>query len=212
MRYVHSMLAYVAPWVHQGIGCSGVPNFDQIEEMKDRATERIDGAIVANWQLHGVITRGDIEEAIRQAAHVVDQQNAENPGHRPLADTPEKQANLLHDPAAQAVLQIIEDAQTSPAAYVEPGHLPKPQNGKKRRGVRPLKKALDTARARCYDARNLPKDGRNVLHCYSALAFSRYVAGRNELRPYGAGVFRGRSHQYPAGPRGYPELFGRRRG
>ena len=55
LRYAHSMVAYVEPWVRRGIGCSGVPNFDQIEEMKDRATERIDGAILANWRLHGVI-------------------------------------------------------------------------------------------------------------------------------------------------------------
>ena len=120
LRYVHSMMAYVAPWVHQGIGCTGVPNFDQIEEMKDRATERIDSAIIANWKLHDVITQEDIEGAVRETARIVDEQNAENPAHRPMTDTEEKRNNLLNDPAVLAVLQIIGEALSSASAYVEP--------------------------------------------------------------------------------------------
>ncbi len=114
------MVAYVEPWVHRGIGCSGVPNFDQIEEMKDRATERIDGAIIANWKLHGVVNQQEIEDAVRKAAEVVDQQNAEQPGYVPMADTQEKRDALLEEPAITAVLQIIDDAISSPSAYVEP--------------------------------------------------------------------------------------------
>ena len=120
LRYTHSMLAYVEPWVHRGIGCSGVPNFDQVEEMKDRATERIDGAIIANWKLHGVVTQQDIEDAIRRAAEIVDEQNVANSDYVPLVDTPEKRANVLQDPAVAAVLQIIDEALSSPSAYVEP--------------------------------------------------------------------------------------------
>ena len=120
LRYVHSMMAYVAPWVHRGIGCSGVPNFDQIEEMKDRATERIDGALIANWKLHGVITQEDIEDAVRDTARIVDEQNAGNPGHWAMTDTQEKRENLLKDPAVMAVLKIIEEALSSTGAYVEP--------------------------------------------------------------------------------------------
>ena len=44
--HVHSMVAYAEPWVNRGIGCSGVLNFDRVEEMKDRATERIDSAVL----------------------------------------------------------------------------------------------------------------------------------------------------------------------
>ena len=120
LRYTHSMLAYVEPWVHRGIGCSGVPNFDQVEEMKDRATERIDGAIIANWKLHGVVIQQDIEDALRRAAEIVDEQNAGNPDYVPLIDTPEKRANVLADPAVSAVLQIVDEALSSPSAYVEP--------------------------------------------------------------------------------------------
>ena len=120
LRYAHSMLAYVEPWVHRGIGCSGVPNFDQIEEMKDRATERIDGAIIANWKLHGVVSQQDIEESLRKAAEVVDEQNASLPGYVALMDTAAKRANVLNDPAIAAVLQIIDEALSSSSAYVEP--------------------------------------------------------------------------------------------
>ena len=120
LRYAHSMVAYVEPWVRRGIGCSGVPNFDQIEEMKDRATERIDGAILANWRLHGVIDQSDVERAIMGAAEVVDHQSAGTAGYEPLADTPEKRDALLSNPAIVAVLEIIDDALSSPSAYVEP--------------------------------------------------------------------------------------------
>ena len=120
LRYAHSMVAYVEPWVRRGIGCSGVPNFDQIEEMKDRATERIDGAILANWRLHGVIDQSELEQAILGAAEVVDRQSAGLAEYEPLADTPEKRAALLTNPAIVAVLEIIDDALSSPSAYVEP--------------------------------------------------------------------------------------------
>ena len=120
LRYAHSMVAYVEPWVSRGVGCSGVPNFDKIEEMKDRATERIDGAIIANWKLHGVVSQQEIEDAVKKAAEVVDQQNSAQPGYVPITDTQEKRDGLLQEPAIVAVLQIIDEALTSPSAYVEP--------------------------------------------------------------------------------------------
>ncbi len=120
LRYAHSMVAYVEPWVRRGVGCSGVPNFDGIEEMKDRATERIDGAILANWRLHGVIDQSDVERAIIGAAEVVDNQSAGTAGYEPLVDTQEKREELLQNPAIVAVLEIIDEALLSPSAYVEP--------------------------------------------------------------------------------------------
>ena len=120
MRYVHSMIAYAEPWVDRGIGCSGVLNFDRIEEMKDRATERIDGAMLANWRLHEVISQADIEKAVKKVAEIVDQQNAEVPGYSPLADTQQKRDRILDNPAIASVLAVIDEALTSPSAYVEP--------------------------------------------------------------------------------------------
>ncbi|MCH7736931.1 MAG: malate synthase G [Chloroflexi bacterium] len=120
LSYAHSMVAYVEPWVHRGIGCSGVPNFSQIEEMKDRATERIDGAIIANWRLHGVVSQAEVEEAVKKATEILDQQNLGQADYVPMADTPEKRSALLQEPVISAVLQIIDDALSSPSAYVEP--------------------------------------------------------------------------------------------
>ena len=120
LSYAHSMVAYVEPWVHRGIGCSGVPNFNQVEEMKDRATERIDGAIIANWKLHGVVSQAEIEDAVKKATEILDEQNAGQASYVPMTDTEEKREGLLQEPAICAVLQIIDDALTSPSAYVEP--------------------------------------------------------------------------------------------
>ena len=119
-RYVHSMVAYAEPWINRGIGCSGVLNFDQIEEMKDRATERIDGAILANWRLHDVVSQADIENAVKKVAEIVDQQNAGILGYIPMADTQEKKDRILSNPAIASVLEIIDEALISPSAYVEP--------------------------------------------------------------------------------------------
>ena len=121
MRYIHSMVAYAEPWVNRGIGCSGVLNFDRVEEMKDRATERIDSAVLANWRLHDVISQADIEQALLNVAEILDEQNASLEGYEPLADTPDKREQLLNSPAIVSVLQVIDEAATSPSAFVEPG-------------------------------------------------------------------------------------------
>ena len=121
MRYIHSMVAYAEPWVNRGIGCSGVLNFDRVEEMKDRATERIDSAVLANWRLHDVISQADIEQALVKVAEILDGQNASLEGYEPLADTQEKRDQLLNSPAIVSVLQVIDEAASSPSAFVEPG-------------------------------------------------------------------------------------------
>ncbi len=121
LRYVHSMMAYAEPWVNRGIGCSGVPNFDGVEEMKDRATERIDSTVLANWRLHEVISQDDIERAVVRVAEILDEANASVEGYEPLADTPEKRAGLLSSPAIVSVLEVIDEAASSPSAFVEPG-------------------------------------------------------------------------------------------
>ena len=118
-RYIHSMIAYAEPWVNRGIGCSGVLNFEQVEEMKDRATERIDGAILANWRLHGLISDADIEQAIREVTREMDQTNSQLEGYSPMADTSQKLDNLLSNPTISSVLGVIDDALSSPSAYVE---------------------------------------------------------------------------------------------
>ena len=115
------MIAYAEPWVTRGIGCSGVLNFDQVEEMKDRATERIDSAILANWRLHDVISQDDIERAIEKVCKIVDDQNLQTDGYIPMSASSENRQALIQNPVVASVLEVINDALTTPSAYVEPG-------------------------------------------------------------------------------------------
>ena len=95
-------------------------NFDAVEEMKDRATERIDGAILANWKLHNVITQDEIEDAMFNVAQLVDKQNEGVEGYLPLTGESLDREHFLSNPAIASVLGVIDDSLTSASGYVEP--------------------------------------------------------------------------------------------
>ena len=67
-----------------------------------------------------MVSQKDIVDEIKKATGILDEQNSDQPDYVPMADTAEKVAGLLEEPAISAVLQIIDDALTSPSAYVEP--------------------------------------------------------------------------------------------